>query len=250
MTTYRGRSFTLCALFLAAVAPSIRATDHEAVRVKSIQKATVVFLGDSLTSNNGRLGPQRGYNHWADTVQQRFALEVVNLGKGGSRVDGGLERLRAALAAGLKKPDFVLINFGMNDHKIREKDGQAVSSPEDFERQLTELVAAVRTAGAIPILVTPHKIHEGSPGDRRSYYDKYSPENFATEGGALARFDKFIDIIRKVAASQKVDLVDLRAESDKHASGALTLDGVHLNGEGHRMYGETITAHLSGGYAQ
>ncbi len=231
---------------LSIMAPKLQAGD---VSKKAIQGAKVILLGDSLTTNNGNLGPQRGYDHWTDTVQKRFSLEIVNLGKGGSRADAGLGRLRTALADGTKAPDFVLINFGMNDHKIRESDGQAVSSPEDFERQLTEIVAAARAAGAIPVLVTPHKIHEGTPDGSGSYYNKYTPANFDKEGGALARFDKFIAVIRKVASMQKVDLIDLREESDKHPSGSLTLDGVHLNGAGHGMYGDVIAAHLSEKYS-
>ncbi|MBE2180653.1 MAG: hypothetical protein IAE97_09305 [Chthoniobacterales bacterium] len=234
------------AVFSILFASGIRAGDE--VPHATIQEAKVVFLGDSLTTNNGNLGPARGYYHWTDTLQQRFNLEVVNLGKGGSRADAGLGRLRTALADGTKPPDFVLINFGMNDHKIRESDGQDVSSPEDFERQLTEIVAAARVAGAIPVLVTPHKIHEGAPDEPGSYYNKYTPANFDKEGGALARFDKFIAVIRKVASMQKVDLIDLRAESDKHPGGSLTLDGVHLNGAGHGMYGDVIAAHLSEKY--
>lgn len=216
---------------------------------KNIQGATVIFLGDSLTTNNRKLGPHRGYDHWTDTVRKRFELEVVNLGKGGSKADGGLERLQAALAAGTVDPDFVLINFGMNDHKIREKDTHKVSSPEDFERWLLQIVAATRTAGAIPILVTPHKIHEGTPEEPGSYYNKYTPANFDEDGGALARFDAFIEVTRKVAEAQKVDLIDLRRESDKHPSGSLTLDGVHLNGAGHGLYGDAIIAMLAEKYS-
>jgi len=231
------------------MAPALRAADGDGAQGKRIHGATVIFLGDSLTSNNGNLGPKRGYDHWTDTLQKRFDLKVVNLGKGGSRADAGLERLRAALSDGTKKPDFVLVNFGMNDHKIREENAQAVSSPEDFERQLNEIVTTVRGVGAVPILVTPHKIHEGSPGDRRSYYNKYSPANFAGEGGALARFDKFMEVTRKVAAPQKVDLIDLRKESDKYPSGDLTSEGVHLNGAGHQMYAEVIGGHLAQKYS-
>ena len=167
-------------------AVSAVAADEDGAQGRKIEGAKVVLLGDSLTTNNGKLGPHRGYDHWTDTVRKRFSLEIVNLGKGGSKADAGLERLRTALADGSRAPDFVLINFGMNDHKIRERDGEKVSTTENFERQLTEIVAASKEAGAIPILITPHKIHEGTPDDPGSYYSKYTPANFDAEGGALA----------------------------------------------------------------
>ena len=214
---------------------------------KKIQNARVIFLGDSLTSNNGSLGPARGYYHWADVVKGRFQLEVLNLGKGGSRADGGLERLNKALADGFK-PDFVLINFGMNDHKIAMKTRAPVSSPAAFGHQLADIIKTVRAAGAEPILVTPHAIFEGTKGDERSYYGKYDPELFVAEGGALKRFDTFIEVIRKVGAEQGVGVIEIRKESDKYKGSDYTIEGVHLNGAGHKMYGDVIGAYLAEHY--
>lgn len=220
---------------------------HAGEAPKKIQNARVIFLGDSLTSNNGSLGPARGYDHWTDVVKSRFQLEVVNLGKGGSRADAGLERLNKALAEGFK-PDFVLINFGMNDHKIAMKTRAPVSSTSAFEQQLTDIVKTVRAAGAEPVLVTPHAIYEGVKGDAKSYYGKYDPELFEQEGGALKRFDSFMAVIRKVSRDQEVRLIDIRAESDKYKASEYTIEGVHLSQLGHKIYGDTINAFLAENY--
>lgn len=217
---------------------------------KTIQNAKVIFLGDSLTHNNGTLGPKRGYYHWTDVVKQRFNLDVVNLGKGGSRADAGLERLRKAVIEEKQHPDFVLINFGMNDHKIAEKTKKPVSSPEAFEKQLTAIVELVKSVGAIPILVAPHAIYEGEKGNTHSYYGKYDPENFVPYGGALKRFDSFIEVIRKVATDQNVGLIDIRKESDKYNRADYTLEGVHLNKLGHQLYAEAIGNYLAEKYSQ
>lgn len=213
---------------------------------RKIENAKVIFLGDSLTSNNGKLGPARGYYHWTDVVKERFHLDVVNLGKGGSRADGGLDRLKKALAEG-RPPDFVLINFGMNDHKIAEKDARAVSSVAAFSGQLKSIVETVRAAGAQPILVTPHAIYEGEPGGKY-YYGKYAAANFAAEGGALKRFDTFIEAIRTVAKEMNVPLIDIRKISEKYDGREYTLEGVHLAKLGHEIYGTAIGDFLAENY--
>lgn len=228
-----------CAFF-AAVLVAASAFAQPESPAKKIRGAKVVFLGDSLTSNNGHLGPKRGYNHWTDVVKTRFGLDTVNLGKGGSRADAGLQRLAAALSEQGLKPDFVIINFGMNDHKIAEKTKRPVSDAGAFEKQLADIVDLARSAGAIPILVTPHAIFEGEKGDPHAYYGKYDPSNFVQYGGALARFDSFVEAIRKVAAAKGVPLIDIRKESDKYNRADYTLEGVHLNKLGHQIYADTI----------
>ncbi|MBN8708455.1 MAG: hypothetical protein BGO12_00045 [Verrucomicrobia bacterium 61-8] len=235
-------------LFLAVCCAMSGAVGQQTDAPRKIQGARVIFLGDSLTSNNGNLGPKRGYYHWTDVLKTRFNLETVNLGKGGSRADAGLERLRQTLSAGSFKPDFVIINFGMNDHKIAEKTKEPVSSNEAFEKQLGDIVDLVRKSGATPILVAPHAIFEGEKGNKHSYYGKYDPANFTQYGGALARFDTFIESIRKVAAARDVPLVDIRKESDKYNRADYTLEGVHLNKSGHQMYADTIGNFLAAHY--
>ena len=231
-------------IILAGVIP-LHAADAPA---KKIQNAKVIFLGDSLTSNNGSLGEARGYYHWTDTVKKRFNLDVVNLGKGGSRADAGLERLKKAVVEEKQRPDFVLINFGMNDHKIAEKTKAPVSSPEAFEKQLTDIVELVKSIGAIPILATPHAIFEGTKDNPKSYYSKYDPENFASYGGALAKFDTFMEVIRKVAAKENIGLIDIRKESEKLDKSTYTIEGVHLNGVGHKLWADTIGNYLAEHY--
>lgn len=215
--------------------------------LRKIENAKVIFLGDSLTTNNGNLGPARGYSHWTDVVKERFHLTVVNLGKGGSRADGGLERLKKALAEDKTPPDFVLINFGMNDHKIAEKTGQPVSSVAAFSSQLKSIVETVRACGAQPILVAPHAIYEGEPGGKY-YYGKYTAANFAAEGGALKRFDTFMDAIHVVAKEMNVPLIDIRKISEQYDGREYTLEGVHLGKLGQEMYATTIGDFLEKNY--
>lgn len=122
-----------------------------------IGNSTVIFLGDSLTSNTGSLTlPDDGYEHWTTVLKNRFNLTVRdpnghdsgntsiphNHGAGGSRAyegnnpipnsgnlclkygtldaledGGGYQRLKYAFDVDHMTADFVFICFGMNDHK-------------------------------------------------------------------------------------------------------------------------------------
>lgn len=242
-------------LLVLAGAGSVSGQTHSTAPVdskpptpKKIEKAKVIFLGDSLTRNNGSLGPKRGYDHWTDVVQKRFDLSVVNLGKNGSRADAGLERLTQALVTDKQRPDFVIINFGMNDQRIVNETGQASSTVEAFEASLTKIVELTRSVGAQPILVTPHAIYEGTKGDPKGYYGRYDPAIFAKYGGAVGRLDSFIAVTRKVAAQMDVPLIDIRKASDNYKRSEYTLEGVHLNQVGHKMYADTIGDFLAAHY--
>lgn len=277
-------------------APLIPARDAQ----HNIQNATVIFLGDSLTSNSGSLRDDPDKEHWTDQVAQRFNLHVLtahaydinddslesrqlNHGKGGSRAYygagatlptyhgddaadpnlGGYQRLKYAFQEihqgiyGMVPPDFVIINFGMNDHKRVWKAGVSTgqSSPADFNQQLKLLVDFVRTNGAVPILVTPHDFYQGSTNDLESYYFSYSPElynNAEDNYSALGRFHDFMDQTRSVAAGSvaegraPVDLIEINQPSSEYDANEFTVTGgVHLDKLGHDVYGQVIGDFLS-----
>ncbi len=269
----------------------------------NIAGATVILLGDSLTSNNGLLRDPNdgGKEHWTDILQQRFNLKVLTAhasdpadhsitnrtithGKGGSRaylgagfdvpVDygsdaadprlGGYQRLKYAFQEaeqglyGMVIPEFVIINFGMNDHKRQAANGVNVSSPEDFNSHLRMIVDLTRQYGAIPILVTAHDFYQGSPDDFDSYYSGFSPElfnNAEDHYSALGRFHLFLDETRNVAAGSvaegraPVDLIELNKASAEYDPNEFnTTGGVHLEKPGHEVYATVIGDYLSARY--
>lgn len=269
----------------------------------NIAGATVILLGDSLTSNNGLLRDPNdgGKEHWTDILQQRFNLKVLTAhasdpadhsitnrtithGKGGSRAYlgaganvpeyhgsdaadpglGGYQRLKYAFQEaeqglyGMVIPEFVIINFGMNDHKRAADSGINLSTPADFNHQLQLIVDLARQYGAIPILVTSHDFYQGSPDDFESYYSLYNPELFNNAGdnySALGRFHLFIDETRKVAAGSvaegraPLDLIELNKASAEYDPNEFTVTGgVHLEKTGHEVYATVIGNYLSARY--
>jgi len=275
-------------------APLVPARDPQ----HNIQGATVILLGDSLTSNSGSLRDDPDKEHWTDQVAQRFNLHVLTAhaydindntnrylthGKGGSRAYygagatlpayhgddaadpnlGGYQRLKYAFQEihqglyGMVQPDFVLINFGMNDHKRVWKGAisEGQSSPAAFNQQLKLLVDFVRTNGAIPILVTPHDFYLGTPEDLESYSASYSPElynNAEDDYSAIGRLHHFLDETRVVAAGSPaegrppVDLIEINEPSNDYDANEMTVTGgVHLEKLGHDVYAQVIGDFLS-----
>jgi acyl-CoA thioesterase-1 len=104
----------------------------------------IAFLGDSITA---------GYELRADEaypalLQAQLAsagtpVRIVNAGVSGDTTAGGLRRVDWLLT---QKPDVVVIELGAND-------GLRGASVAEIERNLTEIIAKVRAAGAVPLLV-------------------------------------------------------------------------------------------------
>lgn len=176
---------------------------------------------------------------------------------------GGYQRIKYAFQEAVQGvndmvlPEFVIINFGMNDHK-RTAGGVNVSTPEDFNHQLKLIVDLVRQYGSVPVLVTPHDFYQGSSGDFTSYYSLYDPELFNNAGdhySALGRFHLFLDETRKVAAGSveegraPVDLIELNMAAAEYDPDEFTVTGgVHLEKLGYDVYAQVIGDYLSARY--
>jgi|LFRM01.1.fsa_nt_gb lysophospholipase L1-like esterase len=195
----------------------------------------VAAFGDSLTFNNGRLK----WKHWTEILMERFNLEIINAGVGGDTTAKGLKRIQSDVLE--HNPDIVLINFGMNDHVKAGKYVEIVSLA-DYERNLRKMIELVRTAGSVPVLVTVSYIYEGDAAntDENYYYNRHDPAYYAADGGALARLDKYIGAMRKVARELDVPLADVRAACDQYDPREFTRDGVHLSALGNQVWAQVI----------
>ncbi len=249
----------------------------------------VMFLGDSLTSKADDFDDRHpDYPHWTSAVQARLGFEILtavnpledkpnteeneadpnhianNHGKGGSRAfdtpdtntdpnsSGGFQRLKYALESdrrGVLHPDFVVINFGMNDHKMHPN-GTEVETAAQFEQALRDIITYVRDHNAIPILVTPHDFYLGDPTDLNSYAATFPPGLY-TPGTALDRFHLFVDRIRAIGndTTVGVDVIDLNKAALEYDPEEFTLPGgIHCDKLGHKVYAKTIGDFLNERY--
>jgi lysophospholipase L1-like esterase len=183
------------------------------------EKVRIALAGDSTVTDTAG---------WGKAFAARLTpeAECINLASGGqsskSFLDGG--RWAKVIAA---KPAFVLIQFGHND--MPGKGPNRESDPETtYRANLLLFVKEARAAGAQPIIVTSMV--------RRTF----------DNGKIRGELRPWADAARKVAADEKVPLVDLFARSrefhDKLGSAASDefnpptkegkADRTHLNEKG------------------
>jgi acyl-CoA thioesterase-1 len=187
----------------------------------------IVFLGDSIT--RGVRAGVTAEDTFASRVQAALGKEkvnavVVNRGLGGERTDQALLRLdRDVLSL---EPDVVAIMYGHNDSDVaRGRKDQPVST-EEYEKNLRRMVAALRKAGARPVLMTP------------PCYDRKARQGGLPAESPNVRLEKCVLATRRVAMDLKVPLVDhwahwARQRDRPEDVTGWTTDGYHANPRGH-----------------
>lgn len=187
------------------------------------QPATWVFTGDSITHGALYTEGWRSFpEHFGERVRwelRRFYDVVINTGVCGERSGG----LRASLETRVLRfhPDVALVLIGMND-SLAGPDGRAT-----FRRNLVEILGRLRGAGTIPVVQTPNRVFEPN---------------------CKSRIDlpAYVDIIRDVACSDDVPLIDhwehwnRRKPEPEGLLGWLQDESIHPNFLGHREMARLI----------
>jgi len=147
--------------------------------------ARVLCFGDSITFGYSASNPdQTSYPALLQKLldaRHPASFKVINSGVSGETTRQGLVRLDAVLAD--KRPQWVLLMYGTNDLWSSRK-----VSLEDTEKNLKEMIAKMKASGARVLISTLLPVWE-------------EKERVAARN----------DVIRRVAASEAVVLVDLNA---------------------------------------
>lgn len=153
--------------------------------LKSTEPLTWVLTGDSITHGALHTKGWRSYpEHFAERVRwemRRVRDVVINTGISGDRTGGLLKDLQWRVLR--FQPDVVSVMLGMNDCTA------GATGRDMFRTNLLAIVEKTLDAGAIPLLHAPNTIYVKNAGGR-------------------ADLEAYADIVRKVAESQKVALVD------------------------------------------
>src|SRR5450755_3803382 len=188
------------------------------------KKIKIVFFGDSITEaavnphgfitiDNSLLNPEGAANY-----------ELIGAGVSGNKVYDLYLRMEEDVIS--KSPDVVVIWVGVND--VWHKKMGTGTDADKFEKFYLAMVKKFREANTKIIVCTPATIREKND---------YSNE----QDGDM---NKYSNIIRKIAAEQRLTLVDMRAEFEAFEKtnnpnnlekGILTADGVHLNDAGNKF---------------
>ena len=196
-------------------------------------KQKVIFFGDSITQAGVQPG---GYITLMNDILRKAGrendFELVGAGIGGNKVYDLYLRIEQDVLAA--NPQVVVIYIGVNDvwHKSSHGTG---TDPDKFERFYTAIINKLTERKIRVILATPAVI-----GERTDFSN--------SQDGDL---NQYSNIIRRLAATNKLALVDLRkafldynlsANKDNRESGILTTDRVHLNEKGNQLVAEKMWA--------
>ena len=161
----------------------------------------VFRIGDSTMAD--KLPADFPETGWGMPFSKIFneAVEVQNHAYNGRSTKSFRREGRwAKVQAQLKKGDYVFIQFGHNDAKASDT-ARYAPSQTDFRENLTRYVAETRAKGGIPILLTPTQ--------RRK---------FDSTGVFVDQHADYPNVVREVAAKEKVLLIDIEKESKKYIS--------------------------------
>jgi alpha-D-xyloside xylohydrolase len=162
------------------------------------QKRPVIFtIGDStMAPKDTADNPERG---WAmalplffDTTEVAFENHARNGRSTKSFIDEGRWQ---AVADALKAGDYVFIQFGHNDQKA---DKPAVYAPAEgaYSENIKRFVEETRQKGAFPVLMTP-----------------IVRRKFDENGVLLQTHGNYPDVVRSLAKTLKVPMIDMEAKS-------------------------------------
>lgn len=201
---------------VATLASAAESPDLARLKARMAEKRpmTWLFTGDSITHGAAHT---KGWRCFAEIFAERVRYEmgrrtdmVVNTGISGDTTAG----MVAALdwRATRFQPDVTFIMFGMNDSVI----GPDLAT---YEANLRKLVAEARRNGGIAVLMRVNPCLPGSGQERRH-----------------AKLESYMDAVSKVAADERLILVDHWADWRKEpkAIPAMMNDEVHPNALGHQ----------------
>lgn len=159
-------------------------------------KITLFIIGDSTAANKAEKAfPETG---WGMEIGNFFndKLTVDNRAANGRSTKSFINEKRwEGVLKELKAGDFVFIQFGHNDEKI-DKPGVGTSL-EEYKANLVFYVNQTRDKKAHPVLLTPIM--------RRSF----------TNGVFADTHKGYPDVVRKLADSMKVPLIDIHQKTEK-----------------------------------
>ena len=230
-------TFAFTLLFFQPVVTFSASAESSATNLrKAGTTVRIELIGDSTQTNNAGYG--RGF-----CANLTLLVDCLNMAHGGAstktyRADGHWAKSLAT------KPDYMLIQFGHNDLESSDHLPRQTTMAE-YEQNLRQFVSEARASGIHPILVTPLT---------RRY--------FGPDGKIHSDLLAHADMMKRVAASMKVPLIDLQSESiayldkigpsagqalgitKKDTNGHTIPDKTHLNWQGSYIFGRMVAIDL------
>lgn len=161
----------------------------QSIKITPKDNLTVVYLAGDSTVTDQDVEP---WASWGQFITNYFddTVVVANYAYSGSSLSSfkGANRLKKILSQ-IKKGDYLFVEFGHNDEKIKGEGNGAWGS---YSELLKEFVQSAKDKGAIPVLVTP------------------TQRRFFNENGTLKEtHGEFPAAMRAVAQKNNIALIDI-----------------------------------------
>ncbi|MBQ50938.1 MAG: rhamnogalacturonan acetylesterase [Leeuwenhoekiella sp.] len=164
----------------------------QSIIIESVDTRTLFLAGDSTVTDQD-LEPWASWGQFI-TAYLNEDIAVANQASSGASLASFRGSRIEKILSQLKADDFVIIEFGHNDEKIKGEGGGAYGL---YTEIMTDFIQRIKEKGGIPILSTPTQ--------RRAFDGK---ELAPTHG-------EFPDAMRKVAKKEAVTLIDLTKMTTK-----------------------------------
>lgn len=209
----------------------------------------ITIYGDSLLKlvlyENGKYMPNHEFEK---AYAERYGMELVNRSYFGSTAAKALLRMRRDAEKGRPFGNFCVIEFGGNDCSYdwpkvaAAPDGQhySLAEPEEYLKNLRDLVCLAYEQGAQPILCSLPPIH-AEKYLRWISRDLPSMEPLLRWSGGAGRFyrrNEYYSMLNMALAREMaLPLVDLRSGFllERDVGELLCEDGIHPNREGQQL---------------
>lgn len=159
--------------------------------IERTDEVPTVFLSGDSTVTDYDVEP---YASWGQMIPRFFTDEVAfaNYAESGARLDSFKDRGRwDKILTQVKPGDWVFIEFGHNDQKLR---GPGKGAYYFYMSQLKEYIDEVRSRGAYPVFLTP---------TRRRFFDE--------NGVLIDTHEDYPEAMKFIAQREDVPLIDLQA---------------------------------------
>ena len=203
-------------------------TTKEALN-SSLADKNIVAFGDSLTARTG----------WVSMLGGKIGSDVWNAGVGGDSTRNAIARVKADVVE--RKPDIVLLCFGMNDQAQVISSKKPNVSLEDYIKNMSSCIEQIQKAGSTVVLIAPHDAYNG-----KGYY---VPGNYGLDY-SFGNMKQFCEAVRQLAIKYGCDFVDIYSEtgSEDMSKFLNAGDGIHQSPYGHGKWAEYVSNYLLAKY--
>lgn len=203
------------------------------------EKLTIVTFGNSTTAP--RKGVHKVYAVRINELLTDYGINnvVINSGIGGShtgsvkdndfiKIEHGMDRFEKAVLN--NHPDWVTLNFGLNDaYQDKGKDGPSRIPIDKYRENLTYFIDQIQKQNGHVILITPN------------------PLGKKFEAWRYNRVKQYMKVTLKLAKEKHIPLINSwklfygYVKGNPKGLDLLLLDGIHPNDIGHQLIANEIT---------